>query len=349
MGSAFSRDFRAVPWRAGLVLIAPLLIGACSGDPYPQSTLHPVADAGSAIDALYRQIFWWAVVVFVVVQTALLVTIIRFRKRPGAGEPRQIHGNTLVEIAWTLAPAAIIVAIAVPTIKTIFAVKGDAPPDALQIEVVGHQWWWEFRYPALGIVTANELHLPQGRAVALAITSADVIHSFWAPKLHGKRDAMPGRVTRLAFTADAPGTYLGQCAEFCGESHANMRLRVTVQTPDEFGAWVAAQTALPVPPDSADALLLAGEAAYRRIREPGNHSCIACHTLAGVSGGVLGPNLSHVGSRATIASGILPNDSAGLARWLRNPLAEKPGSLMPTIALTDDEIAALVAYLRSRN
>jgi cytochrome c oxidase subunit 2 len=179
MGRAFLRRCRAVPWAAGLPVIAPLLIGACSGDPYPQSTLHPTADAGSAIDALYRQIFWWAVLVFVVVQTALVVTLIRFRKRPGAGEPRQIHGNTLVEITWTLAPAAIIVAI--------------APAYALQVEVVGHQWWWEYRYPALGIVTANELHLPQGRPVALAITSADVIHSFWAPKLHGKRDAMPGR------------------------------------------------------------------------------------------------------------------------------------------------------------
>jgi cytochrome c oxidase subunit 2 len=325
-----------------------VLIGACAGDPYPQSTLHPTADAGSAIDALYRQIFWWAVVVFVVVQAALVVTLIRFRKRPGAGEARQVHGNTLVEITWTLAPAAIIVAIAVPTIKTIFTVRGDPPPDALQIEVVGHQWWWEYRYPALGIVTANELHLPQGRPVVLNITSADVIHSFWAPKLHGKRDAMPGHVTRLVFTPDSAGTYLGQCAEFCGESHANMRLRVTVQPPAEFGAWVAAQVAPPPPVDSLDATALAGEVAFKRIRQPGNHSCIACHTMAGVSGGVLGPNLTHLGGRTTIASGILPNDSAGLARWLRDPLAAKPGSLMPKIDLTDDEIASLVAYLRSR-
>jgi cytochrome c oxidase subunit 2 len=325
------------------------LVGACAGDPYPQSTLHPTADAGSAIDALYRQIFWWAVLVFVVVQTALVVTLIRFRRRPGAGEARQIHGNTLVEITWTLAPAAIIVAIAVPTIRTIFVVRGDPPPEALQVEVVGHQWWWEYRYPALGIVTANELHLPQGRPVALSITSADVIHSFWAPKLHGKRDAMPGRTTRLVFTPDSVGTFLGQCAEFCGESHANMRLRVSVQAAAVFDAWVAAQTAAPVPVDSADALLLAGEAAFRKIRDPGNHSCIACHAMAGVSGGVLGPNLTHVGARTTIAAGILPNDSAGLARWLRDPVAAKPGSLMPRISLTDDEIAALVAYLRSRN
>jgi len=336
-------------WTAGVALTALLLLSACTGDPYPQSTLHPTADAGHAIDALYRQIFWWAVVVFVVVQTALLVTLIRFRNRPGAGEPKQIHGNTLVEIAWTLAPAAIIVAIAVPTIQTIFAVKGDAPPGALQVEVIGHQWWWEYRYPELGIVTANELHIPQGRPVALAITSADVIHSFWAPKLHGKRDALPGRTTRLAFTPDSVGVYLGQCAEFCGESHANMRLRVAVDAPADFDAWVAAQTAAPVPVDSADALVLAGEAAFKRIRDPGNHSCIACHTMAGVSCGALGPNLTHVGSRTILAGGILANDSAGLARWLRDPITEKPGSLMPRIALTDDEIAALVAYLLSRN
>lgn len=343
------RRSRTVPWWAGFVLIAPLVLGACAGDPYPQSTLHPTADAGRAIDALYRQIFWWAVVVFVVVQAALVVTLIRFRKRPGAGEPRQIHGNTLVEITWTLAPAAIIVAIAVPTIKTIFAVSGDAPPEALQVEVIGHQWWWEYRYPALGIVTANELHVPQGRPVALAITSADVIHSFWAPKLHGKRDAMPGRTTRLVFTPDSVGTFLGQCAEFCGESHANMRLRLMVDSPEEFEAWVAGQTQTPVPLDSTAALVVAGEAAFRKIRDPGNHSCIACHAVAGISGGVLGPNLTHVGSRTTLAAGILPNDSAGLARWLRDPLKEKPGSLMPKIALTDDEIAALVAYLQSRN
>lgn len=349
MARAFVRRFRAAPWGVGLALLAPLAIAACSGDPYPQSTLHPTSDSGRAIDALYRQIFWWAVAVFVVVQSALIVTIIRFRNRPGAGEAKQIHGNTAVEIAWTLAPAVILVAIAIPTIKTIFQVAGDAPADAVQIEVIGHQWWWEYRYPELGVVTANELHLPQGRPVALAISSADVIHSFWAPKLHGKRDAMPGRITRLAFTPDSVGTFLGQCAEFCGASHANMRLRVMVETPQAFDAWVANQTSAPTAVDSAQAMILAGEAAFKKIRDPANHSCIVCHTMAGVSGGVAGPNLSHVGSRTTIASGTLPNDSDGLARWLRDPLSEKPGSLMPKIGLTDDEIAALVAYLQSRN
>jgi cytochrome c oxidase subunit II len=349
MGRASIRFAPVARWATVLALAAAVaVVASCSGESYPQSTLHPMSDQTGAIDALYRQVFWWAVLVFVVVQATLLVTLVRFRNRPGAGEPRQIHGNTLVEITWTLAPAAIIVAIAVPTIRTIFQVSGAAPAGALQVDVIGHQWWWEFRYPELGVVTANELHVPEGRPVALSISSADVIHSFWAPRLSGKRDAMPGRTTRLEFTPEAVGTYLGQCAEYCGDSHANMRLRVMVSAPADFQAWVAAQTALPSPADSSEALALAGEAAFKRIRQPGNHSCIACHTIAGVSGGMVGPNLSHVGSRTTIAAGVLPNDSANLARWLHNPAAVKPGSLMPTIDLTDQEIAALVAYLQSK-
>jgi cytochrome c oxidase subunit 2 len=330
------------------LVMTAAVVTSCSGDSYPQSTLHPMSDQTGAIDGLYRQIFWWAVLVFVVVETTLLVTLIRFRKRPGAGEPRQVHGNTLVEITWTLAPAAIIVAIAVPTIRTIFQVRGTAPAGALAVDVIGHQWWWEFRYPDLGVVTANELHLPVGRPVALSISSADVIHSFWAPRLSGKRDAMPGRTTHLAFTPDSVGTYLGQCAEYCGDSHANMRLRVMVTSPDDFQSWVAEQAATPAQPDSTQALLLAGEDAFRKVRQPATHSCFACHTIAGISGGVVGPNLTHLASRTTIAAGMLQNDSADIARWLHGPAAVKPGSLMPTIDLTDQEIAALVAYLQSR-
>lgn len=334
----------------GAVLLGGLGLGiaACSGDPYPQSTLHPSTDAGHAIDGLFRQIFWWAVLVFVVVETALVVTVIRFRRRPERGEPKHVHGNTLVEIAWTLAPAVILIFIAVPTIQTIFRTDGSVPEDALQVEVIGHQWWWEFRYPELNVVTANELHLPQGRPVQLVMSSADVIHSFWVPKLHGKRDAIPGRTTRLAFTADSVGTLLGQCAEFCGESHANMRMRVMIDAPADFDSWVERQQ-LVTPTDTTQPLLVTGEEAFRKIRTPANHSCVACHTIAGVSAGVLGPDLSHVGGRTTVAAGILPNDAEGMARWLRDPPAEKPGSKMPKIDLTAEEIAALVAYLRSKN
>ena len=314
-------------------------VAACSGDSFPQSTLHPTADSGRAIDALFTQIFWWAVLVFVVVETALIVTIIRFRARPGRPEPRHVHGNTLVEIAWTLVPAVILIFIAVPTIQTIFRIDGRVPDNALQVEVIGHQWWWEFQYPDLGISTANELHVPQGRPIELVMRSADVIHSFWVPKLHGKRDVMPGRVTRLVFTADSVGTFAGQCAEFCGESHANMRMRVMVDAPADFDVWVAQQT-VTVPLDSSDAQQVAGRDLFFR-------TCIACHQVEG-TGGVLGPTLSHLAARTTIAAGILPNDSASLARWIGNPEAVKPGALMQQFPLSEDDIAALVAYLQSR-
>jgi cytochrome c oxidase subunit 2 len=237
--------------------------------------------------------------------------------------------------------------IAVPTMQTIFDVRGTTPEGALEVEVVGHQWWWEFRYPELGITTANELHVPRGRPVALSMTSADVIHSFWAPKLGGKRDVNPGRTTRIAFTPDSADTYLGQCAEFCGESHANMRFRVVVDEPAGFDEWTRAQTTPPIPIDSLGDLARRGAEAFRQVRQPANHSCVACHAIEGISFGVLGPNLTHLAGRTTLAAGILPNTGDGLTRWLRDPPGEKPGSLMPVIDLSDEEIAALVAYLQS--
>ncbi|MGH7699749.1 MAG: cytochrome c oxidase subunit II, partial [Gemmatimonadales bacterium] len=205
---------------------------------------------------------------------------------------------------------------------------------------VGHQWWWEFRYPDLGITTANELHVPLGRAVALEMTSADVVHSFWAPGLGGKRDVIPGRTTRLAFTADSVGTSLGQCAEFCGVSHANMRLRVMVEPESVFAAWVAAQQGLALPP-AAGSLEERGRQAFSRS------ACIACHTVRGVSAGVLGPDLTHVASRTTIASGVFDNTPENLAKWIEDAPSLKPGALMPPMVLAREDRDAIVAYLRS--
>lgn len=334
--------FRAGFWLAGLALFAV----ACGGE-YPQSTLHPTADLAARIDGLYRIIFWWAVGVFVVVEAALLYVIVRYRERPDSPAPAHLHGSTVLEIGWTLAPVVVLIFIAVPTIETIFETDAPAPAEALTVEVVGHQWWWEYRYPGLDIVAANEIHIPRGRPVALEMTSADVIHSFWAPKLGGKRDVMPGRTTRLFFTPDSTGVFMGQCAEFCGESHANMGLRVIVQDSADFGAWVSAQQAPPPPADSLSALARRGLAEFTRVRQPPNHMCILCHTVRGVSGGTLGPDLTHLASRRTLAGGMLPNDEAALTRWLQDPPAVKPGSLMPKIELTGEEIAALVAYLGS--
>jgi cytochrome c oxidase subunit 2 len=330
---------------ATLILASGLI--ACGGS-YPQSTLHPRSDFGAELTDLYMQIFWWAVVVFVVVEALLVYVLIRFRARPGQDErPKPIHGHTALEIAWTIAPAVILVFIAVPTIQTIFRTSQPPPADAVAVEVIGHQWWWEYRYPEYGIVTANEMHVPKGRAVALAMTSADVIHSFWVPRLAGKRDVILGRTTRLMFTADSAGVYLGQCAEYCGTSHGNMGLRVVVDEPAAFDAWVSQQQTTPVSPDSSAELLQRGLAAFTTIRDPASNSCLACHAIDGVSFGVLGPNLTHVASRSTIAAGMLPNSEAGLRRWLRNAPGEKPGSLMPAIDLTNEELDGLIAYLRS--
>ncbi|HWP38241.1 MAG TPA: cytochrome c oxidase subunit II [Gemmatimonadales bacterium] len=326
--------------------VTVLGIVACGG-PFPQSTLDPTADFGSHIDDLFRWIFWFAVGVFVVVESLLLYVVLRYRARPGAPEPERVHGNTLLEIGWTLVPAVILILIATPTMQTIFRVDGTPPEGALEVDVIGHQWWWEYHYPQFGITTANELHLPRGRPVSLRLTSRDVIHSFWAPRLGGKRDAIAGRTTRIALTPDSVGVFMGQCAEFCGESHARMGLRVFVDDSATFARWVADQRAAPPSADTLPELARRGAEAFRQIRDPASNSCIACHAVQGVSAGVLGPNLTHVGSRSTLAAGTLFNTPEGMAAWLSDPPAVKPGSKMPRIGLTEEEIAALVAYLAS--
>ena len=319
--------------------LLPLVLAGCGG-PFPQSALHPESDYARALDGLFRGIFWWAVLVFVVVESLLLFILLRYWQRAGAATPKPTHGHTVLEIAWTIAPALILVFIAVPTMRTIFTTQAPPAPNALRIAVIGHQWWWEYRYPDLGIVTANELHVPVGRPVVLEITTADVIHSFWAPALGGKRDLIPGHVNRITFTAESIGTISGQCAEFCGASHANMRLRVMVDADSTFRAWVAAQQA-PARAVARGSPAQAGQDALRR------YGCIACHAITGVSAGVIGPNLTHVGSRTTIAAGVLPNTDVDLARWITDPPGVKPGAKMPKLPVQPQDLTAIVAYLRS--
>ena len=324
-----------------LLAALALAVAGCGG-PFPQTTLAPRSDLGVTVDKLFTDIFWWAVVVFAIVEGLLLFVIIRYRRREGGGKPSALHGHTALEIGWTLAPALILVFIAVPTMRTIFATAAPAPAGALRVEVVGHQWWWEFRYPELGFVTANEMHVPLGKPVQLEMTSADVIHSFWAPGLGGKRDLTAGRITRIAFTPDSLGEVAGQCAEFCGASHANMRLRVFVESDSVFRAWAARQvSAAAVPPR--------GSPAQRGQDLFAHGACIACHTITGVpqARGTVGPNLTHVGSRTMLAGATLPNTEEWLRRWITNAPSLKPGSLMPAMPLPDDQVAALIAYLQS--
>ncbi len=322
---------------AGLSAL-PLLVAAGCKEQYPQSALHPQTEYSDQLHQLLLTILRWEVGIFVVVELALLVAVLRFRARPGREVPNQHHGHTGVEVAWTLAPAIILAFIGVPTVYTIFRTQAPAPPDALTVEVVGHQWWWEFRYPEYGIVTASDLHLPAGRTVNLKMTSQDVIHSFWLPQLCGKRDVLPGRTTYIWFKPVTPGLYRGQCAELCGASHANMRMQALVETPEGFEAWVQAQQAPPAAP--ADSLSALGRQTFTQ------GLCIACHTITGVSAGVVGPNLNHVGSRLTLAGGMMPLTDENLRRWLENPPAHKPGSLMPFQGLTPQQLDALTAYLR---
>ena len=327
-------------WVAGLLVVGAIALGGCAFRDYPQSTLHPHSDYAGSIQRLLETLVFWVVVIFVLVEAALIWTVVRFRSRPGAPEPKHVHGNTVLEVAWTIAPALILAFVAVPTVLTIFKTQGKAPDGAMQVKVVGHQWWWEFQYPEYNITTASEMHVPVGRPVALSLETADVIHSFWFPAVGGKRDVVPTRVNHMWFTPDSLGEFPGQCAELCGVSHANMRAKLVVSSPADFQAWVASQQAAPMEPDSTS-LAGKGKQVFLEV------GCVACHTIEGISPGILGPNLTHFGSRGTIAGATYANNDENLSKWLANPQARKPGATMLNLGLNPDQIAALVAYLQS--
>jgi cytochrome c oxidase subunit 2 len=224
-----------------------VLLSACSGE-YPQTTFDPVSEFGRVLNSLFAITFWWTMGILVLVELLIVVAIFRFRERPNQPPPPQIHGNVKLEFLWTLIPAVIVLFISIPTIQVVFATQKAPPDDALVVEVIGHQWWWEFRYPEYGVTTANELVLPVGRNIDLKMHSADVIHSFWVPRVGGKRDVNPQpraapdergpRSNHLNFNIEQPGFYNGQCAEYCGESHAIMRMAINAQPPAEFEQWV---------------------------------------------------------------------------------------------------------------
>ena len=327
---------RRALWPLGLVL-AGILLAGCLG---PQTTLAPTTVFADEIQFLLKLTFWSSVGVFVIVEAVLVWIAIRYRaRRTEAGLPPQIHGNTPVEIVWTIIPAVLLAIVAAYTTPIIFSTQAPAPKDALPIRVVGHQWWWEFQYPTLGVTTANEVHMPVNQAVNFDLDSADVMHSFWLPRMGGKRDVIPNHDNKLWWIPLEIGTTPGQCAQFCGTSHANMRMTAVVQSKEDFDKWVADQKAPPA--QTAAGPAADGKTIFARS------ACIGCHTIQGVSQGKVGPDLTHVASRVKIASEILPNTTEGLVRWLHDPPTEKPGSLMPNLHLSDDDVNALVAYLES--
>ncbi len=293
-------------------------------------------------DALFTFLMVGAVAVSVLVAGLLTDSLLRSRRQPEAGAPRQTFGNRNLEIGWTAIPALVIAVIFVFTLMAMR--RGPTPgtglPDGQQpdIEVIGHQWWWEIRYPQHGgMITANEVHLPVGRRMLVQLNSADVQHDFWVPQLGQKMDMYPNKTNYIWLEAEEPGLYRGVCAEFCGAQHAWMRILAVAQPEADFERWVAEQRTPPQP--LAEPLAERGRAVYAA------RTCGSCHAIAGVSTGEAGPDLTHFGSRPTISAGVLVNTPENLARYLANPQAVKPGIYMPNFRLSDEEIAALVAYL----
>lgn len=465
------------------LLVALLVFCASCVEPFPNSIFTRYTEFNRDIAYLFQILIWLGTLVFVFVEVLLVYAIVRFRRRKGAPEPKQVHGNTTLEILWTIIPAIVLVFIAVPTVRTIFRTQAKPIEGALDVIVIGHQWWWEFRYPQYTavrpgttpgqagrvdtLVTANDLYLPLGRTVNFALRSPNVAHSFWIPQLAGKRDLIPNHTNYIWFTPDsaAVSVWNGFCAEYCGASHANMKFRAFTVSQQDFEAWARHQLSpavfdpgppAPVPggptipplptggaaappaaspapgqaaggataaaapvipgappappqgtvpgatlPPAATASMvgrqgavpfigfareqlpphavpqtpiprglefadnLAGDATRgARLFAGGAGACIGCHAVRGVPTalGVIGPNLTHFGSRSTIAAGMYPNEPAYLARWLKNARAMKPGVVMPalgrgeydpvtkqrlTFGLEDQQVADLVAYLQS--
>jgi cytochrome c oxidase subunit 2 len=409
-----TRDLRMRWLTPALALLIAVGLSACNSFT-PNTIFGAHSEFGHSVDVLTRRLLYAGLVVFVLIETLLLVILVRFRDREGNREAKQFHGNSTLEIGWTLIPAVILAFIAVPTIKTIFKTQAKATPGALQVEVIGHQWWWEFRYPQYGIITANELYLPVGRTTNFALTTKDVLHSFWVPKLNGKRDLISNHTNYIWFTPDSAYVWNGFCAEYCGTSHANMRFKVFTVSPSEFEAWAAHQKTnaigsappaaaiaktdtskagrAPAAPAAAPTPVMnvsdTTSATFPRANLPAwvipktptpttlsfdqsvtgdvtrgatlfkTAPCIACHSVRGVptAAGIIGPNLTHVGSRTTIAGGLYPNDLRHLQLWIKNAPEMKPGSLMPLFGksekgatpgvYTDQQIADLAAYLSS--
>lgn len=360
-----------------------LLLSACQK--HPQSTIDVEGPQARSINSLAIPVLLIAAAIGVFVYALIFFCIVRYRRKGEDHVPKQIHGNTKGEIAWTAAPAVLLAVVGVLSVGKIFQIA-ESPKDALDITVVGHRWWWEYQYPQPGqtrmtpqlttgddpldvdaakeegreprqvanlikqdgpvVSTAGVLHIPAGKKVVLHITSQDVMHNFWVPKLAGKIYSIPGRINKLTLDSDANDagkTIYGQCAEFCGVSHANMRFKVQIDSPEDFAKWHASIAAPAMKPTSE--LAIAGEKLFN-----GGAGCNACHYVEPDKvneGAKIGPNLTHFAIRGWFAGAIAENNTRNLTAWLRNPQAFKPGSRMVIRKLNDGEIEQLVAYLQS--
>jgi cytochrome c oxidase subunit 2 len=310
------------------------------------SIFSPASTPSQSIYNLSMFVFAITGGIFLVVGGLIAYAAVKFRQRPDddGSEPPQIFGSNQIELSWTIIPVLIVVVLFLATARMIFAIQDAPKPQAaLDVTVIGHQFWWEFRYPALHITTANELHVPVSEADAprptyMKLTSADVMHSFWVPRLAGKVDLIPNRINELWMDPHTPGVYEGQCAQFCGVEHAKMLLRVYVDTPDQFAAWVKQEQQTGV----QDSAVAAGRHEFE------TQACMNCHAIEGTPAhGQFGPNLTHFASRKTLASGAAENTTENLERWITDPDQIKPGSLMPSMHLAPDEVREVTAYLNT--
>jgi cytochrome c oxidase subunit 2 len=342
----------------GIAVMVGALAAILAGCGSSAGTLTPtqspsMLNSNGPIATKEAGLFWvilgLATFIFVVVTGVLLYSIIRFRARADSPAPRQIAGNSTLEIAWTVVPSLVLFGILFATIFTLLNLGQPSGP-ALTVNVIGHQWWWEFQYPAQNginspIVTADELHIPANTVVHFNLASDNVIHSFWVPQLGGKTDVIPGHNNTMWLEAYAPGgPFRGMCAEFCGTQHAHMDFYVMVDSASDFQNWVTQeeQGAATPPPSSQEA---AGEQVFAHA------ACVGCHVISGVNtlATAIGPNLTHFGSRMIIAGGVLDNNRQNLKTWINDAQAVKPGVDMPSFQgqFSDSDLDALVAYLES--
>jgi cytochrome c oxidase subunit 2 len=368
----------------GLSALAALA-AACAPNA-TQSALEPAGPYAQKAHDLFVPVFWVAAVIFFLVEGFLLIFAIRYRHRKGRTRiPAQVHGNTRLEVAWTILPTLILAGVAVPTVATIFDLAAEPEGDVLQVNVLGHQWWWEFDYPEQRILTANQLHIPTGRPVFLTLCAvgtgygadipsepgppapsacqggpeqppeagigASVVHSFWVPALAGTTDVIPGQTNHMTIQADEPGVYPGQCKEFCGYQHGEMKFTVIAHTPEDFQTWVAEEQAPAQAPQLGSDAAAGFEVFTMRLPKG---ACTDCHAIEGLEtpdGAPIlangAPNLTHFASRDCFAGCSLANTDENLRRWLEDPSAVRYGSWMPDYDLTDEQIDQLIAFLNT--
>jgi cytochrome c oxidase subunit 2 len=347
---ALVQDIGSTIPRIGLLLAVflfsvPTCFAFAQSSPGPD-IFKPMSTPADEIHRLSLFVLVIAGLIFAVVFSLLVYAVAKFRERAGRDdrEPPQVYGSNQMELAWTVIPVLIVLVLFFATARVIHSVQGAVPPPgAVEVIAIGHQFWWEFRYPALGIVTANELHVPVSdlahpTPTFVKLLSADTDHSFWIPQLAGKTDLIPNRVNSMWIEPHETGMYVGQCAQYCGTQHAKMLLRVYVDSPEQFNKWVASEKAT----SSPSATVEAGRAIFEKT------ACINCHTISGtVANGRFGPDLTHLMSRETIAAGGALNSHEELKRWIHNPASIKPGALMPAMNLNDQDLEAVTAYLES--